>query len=341
VNAASLASQYERVVEHSRAGDVKAAHAAFLRVVGLRAYREAAEIPSRPLVATAPLVRYRAPRRVDRLALASGARDVAKFEDLSHDGADRLEAELLALGLSCVRVGPYEKRFDVVVTSPGASEPLYSVIASRGELAERVAAAERDRTPEGTRRAGLALGYPACCVDHFVEVERSPRAQAEGINEAAVRSTGHLDEEAPWELNPLSTLSPVGFTPCSMRCAPALAFARRVLAGVQELDPAGFEIVRRTLLRPVVFFRYPMFFVLDEAKLNGRVVRYARAVANGDDRFRLSALAAWQQFELAEPLSRANIVDLAPSALELRRDDGVVARWELETPQVPLLLRFG
>ncbi|MCL2447442.1 MAG: DUF483 domain-containing protein [Polyangiaceae bacterium] len=336
MTAEALISLYERVAERTRAGDARGAREAFFRSTGIRPSHPAADASDR--LPSAPFLRYSVPRRVDRLALASGARDVAKFEDMTGEASRHLEAELRALGLTCVVVGPYEKRFDAVVTSAGASEPLFAVIASRGDGARRVADAERDRTPEGTRQAGLALGYPPCCVEHFVRVEQSARARLEGINEAAIRSIAHVEDELPWELHPMSTHSPVGFTPCSARCPGALAFARRVLGGVRQLDPEGYRVVRRVLARPVLIFRYPIFYVLDGAVREGRRVRYARAVAHDDERLRTSALVSWRRAEIDPLVARADSIELRDEALELRREENLVARWELEVPRVPLLL---
>jgi hypothetical protein len=87
----SLEVLYDRLFAASAANDARAAHDAFLAVVGLRARREVARVPTAPPARTVAMRRYGEPRRIDLVALASGARKVAKFEDLrGHDaGASR------------------------------------------------------------------------------------------------------------------------------------------------------------------------------------------------------------------------------------------------------------
>src|SRR5207247_1371189 len=105
--------------------------------------------------------------------------------------------------------GPYDKRFDVAVSTGTATRSLYSVIASRGELARDLAEAEQDRSEAGTRRSGSILGYPPCCVERFAATERGDIARREGINEAAIRATSGVGGVIPWEMNPLACCSPI------------------------------------------------------------------------------------------------------------------------------------
>jgi hypothetical protein len=336
-DAAKLAALYDEVACASARGDVRAAHAAFLAIVGLGPRREATAVPTEPPANTVGMLRYGHPKRIDILALLGGARRVAKFDDLPLAAAEAFERRLRAKGLRTVRVGPYAKRFDVAV-SGGAGDGLWAVLASWGREAEEVAEAERVRTPEGTRRAGLALGYPPCCVEHFVAVERTPEAEDEGINEAAIRSIGGDHNAIPWEMNPLSWMSPLGFTPCRWDCPEALAFARRVLEAARARDPAAAALIRRALERPILFFRQPIFYVLEGERSPGGV-RYAQALPNephaGAD------LAAWQAWELGSALNAGDEVRLAPERLEVRREGAVTARWTVVDPRVPMVLRFG
>jgi hypothetical protein len=333
---------YDRLFAASAAGDARAAHDAFLAVVGLRPRREATRVPTALPARTVAMRRYGEPRRIDLVALAAGARRVAKFEDLSEADAARLAARLGAEGLTVVRVGPYTKRFDVSVSdAAGAARvDLHTVIASRGAEAPAIAEAERDRSPEGTRRAGLLLGYPPCCVDAFVALAASGAAEAEGINEAAVRSTAGLDGEIPWEMNTLSHMSPVGFTPCRAACPGALAFARRLLDALGRADASGLAVVERVLRRPVLFFRYPIFYVLDGAPAPARAVHYAAALPNDDGTGLPPALAAWQADEIGSVLAAGDRVEIEGGALSVRRGGEVIAAWALADARVPMLLRF-
>jgi len=337
-----LSELYDRVTAASARGDADAAQKAFMAAVGLEVRRPATEVPTRLPPRTAPMLRYLEPRAVDRYALLFGARNVAKFEDLTESKARELEADFRSRGLRTVRTGPYRKRFDVAISSDDAGE-LYNVIASRGTQAEKVAEAEQDRTPSGTRAAGLALGYPPCCVEHFVAIERSPLAEREGINETAIRSPQGQGGDAPWEMNLLSTMSPVGFVPCAMTCPRALAFARAVLDAVERANPKDYATLRTVLSRPILFFRYSTFFVLvGVATTRGdvRSVRYAAAIANDDGTGRPDTLSAWQYAELGSILDAGNEVTLGDGALTIRRDDSVLASFRVADARVPMLLRF-
>lgn len=337
-----LSHLYDRVAQASACGDTRAAHEAFLALVGLDARREATTTPTELPTRTARMLRYLEPRAIDRYALLLGARDVAKFEDLTETKARALEVDLRSHGLRTVRAGPYRKRFDIAISSDEAGE-LFNVIASRGTEADKVAEAERDRSSSGTRAAGLALGYPPCCVEHFVAVERSPFAQREGINEAAIRSPIGQGGDVSWEMNLLSSMSPIGFVPCKMNCSAALTFARKVLGAVKLAAPERYATVRAVLGRPILFFRYPLFFVLDgfATKRDGmRSVRYGDAVPNDDGTNSSTALRAWQYDELGSVLAAGNEVTLGERALTIFRDDRLVASFRVADARIPMLLRF-
>ncbi len=329
-----LARRYDAFYRRCRRGEALDAARAFFELAGLDREPEAPEGPREPFP-TAPLIRYDAPRAVDLAALRKGARGVAKFEDLAAPRARALAEALRNEGFRVVTAGPYARRMDVTVSTGAGPADRYLVIASRGDEAERVAEAERDRTPDGTRRAGLALGYPPCCVERFVEVERSPAAERDGVNEATLRA---FADAAPlaWELNPLSTLALVGFMPCRGACPLALAFARRVLTA---LDPRDAAVVRDALARPVLFLRYALFWALDGATVEADgSVRYARAVAH-DDGSR-PELSRWRDALMGAHLARADRVSLDERSLTLTRGDDVIARWGLTAPRVPRLLAF-
>lgn len=339
---AGLATQYDLLVSASRAGDVAAAAAAFYRIVGLRPRRTFEALPSEPVPAGVPMLRYGEPRRLDLIALTEGARAVAKFEDLSEERAAGLTAELRSRGLKTVQVGPYAKRFDVAVSEEARAAGLYTVIGSRGTEAEAVAEAERERSSEGTRAAGLALGYPPCCVDRFVAVEQASQAAGESINEAAIRSIEGIREPWPWPTNVLSSMSPIGFVPCRTTCGRAMAFARRVLGAAEKVDPAGSRVLKDVLQRPILFFRYSLFYVLDGAPLPGpeAIVRYRRALPNDDGTALDPWLRRWPAEELGTMLAEGDEVSLTPGTLSIRLGGARVAEWALDDPAVPLLLRF-
>lgn len=328
-----LADRYDDLRRAFERGDEARASATFHAIVGL-------EPTSDPLPSVAPpsrtaLLRHDQPRAIDLKALREGARDIAKFEDLAYDAAVRLERRLRAEGFTAVHSEPYARRYDVGLTVGGVSSSArYDVVVSRGDLAHRFIEAERDRSAAGTRRAGALLGYPPCCVERFIEIERTSEAQREGVNETALRAFVDSADAIPWELNPLSQHAPVGFSACSARCPAALAFARRLLAVLSDDERA---VVHRVLMRPLLLLRLPLLYAFDGPVLPDGSVRYERVVVH-DHGFH-AALQAWAARTIGVALTAGS---------EFRLDDATLVvvgaerswHWRLLTPRVPRLLRF-
>jgi DNA repair photolyase len=341
--------RYDELYAASAAGDARRAHAAFLRVVGLAPRRTAVAVPQEPRPPrTISALRYDDPREVDLIALERGARPAIKLEDLDTARAEAVEARLRARGFATVRGDPYRKRFDVPEAyDTGAARGLVNLYAARAvAAAAAVAGAERDRTPDGTRRAGLALGYPPCCVERFVALERDPARDEAGLNELALRALAGDEERAiPWELNPLSSCSPIGFFPCAGSCEAALACARGILAALREADPVAHESARAALLRPILFFRYPLFWVLDwvldGAEPTAGGVRYREALANDDGTPTPPVLRAWAWDEIGSVLAAGDEIRIDAGSLEVLASGRPLARWTLTAPRVPRLLRFA
>jgi hypothetical protein len=330
-----LADRYDELRRAFERGDDAGASAAFHAIVGLEPIDD--PLPPGPPPPRTALLRHDQPRAIDLRALRAGARAIAKFEDLAYDAAARLEKRLRDDGFQVVRSAPYGRRFDVGLTSVGvpSRSDRYDVVASRGDLAERFVEAELDRTPAGTRRAGELLGYPECCVERFVTVERSREAERDGVNEVAIRAFVDGAAAIPWELNPISQHAPVGFSACSPRCDRALAFARRVLAVLSADERA---VVRRVLMRPILLLRLPLLWALDGELVRERgSVRY-RVVAVHDHGVH-PALQAWGARTVGVALTAGDEVRLDDEALTIRGPAGAW-RWRLERPRVPRLLRF-
>lgn len=327
-----LAARYDRLRAACARGDEAEGRREFYAVAGLADGPTGLAGGGPPGVAW---MRYDRPRRVDLLALRAGARAVAKFEDLDRATALGLEQRLRAEGFRTARVGPYGRRFDVALSAPGGAADRYLVAASRGGEAAAVVEAERDRSADGARRAGLLLGYPPCCVERFVALERSPEAALDGVNEAALRAL--LDgPPVHWSLHPLCAESPVGFVPCSGRCPRALAFARRVLDAVAAADPAGAPVLRAMLLRPMLILRVGVFWVFDGAGEGGSragAVRYARVAAQDDPA--VPWLRAAGERAVGGWLRQADAVTLDGGAMAASREGVSLARWTLSTPMVP------
>lgn len=325
-----------------RYDQLREAHARGSEGECLRAFHAIAGIADGPPGAAAaagpagvPWMRYDRPRWVDRVALRAGARAVAKFEDLDRDTALALDRRLRAEGLRTVRVGPYARRFDVALSLAAGPADRYLVAASRGNEAAALIEAEADRSSDGTRRAGHLLGYPPCCVDRFVALERSPEAELDGINEAALRA---LLDGSPvhWALHPLCAESPVGFVPCDGRCPRALDFARRVLGAVEHEDPAGAATLRGMLMRPMLILRIGIFWVFDgvgDGDARAGRVRYGRVVAQDDPA--LPWLREWGDRAVGAALAQADTLTLDEGAMAASREGRVLARWGLSRPMVP------
>ena len=328
-----LAARYDRLHKAYANGDEAECERAFQAIAGITSGPVAEPGDREP--AQVAWLRYDRPRRVDLIALRAGSRTVAKFEDLDRNTAIALDRRLRAEGFRTTIAGPYARRFDMALSIPTGSADRYLVAASRETEAEQVIEAERDRSPAGARRAGLLLGYPPCCVDRFVALERTPEAERDGINEAALRA---LLDGSPvhWALHPLCSESPIGFVPCGGQCARALEFARRVFSSVEREDPAEAAVLRGKLLRPMLIFRVGLFWIFDgHGEGNGRQgrVRYARIVAQHDPT--LPWMHAWGARAVGTALARADSVRLDEETLLAEYEGQPVAHWTLSQPMVP------
>lgn len=108
------------------------------------------------------------------------------------------------------------------------------------------------------RALGRALGYPPCCVDHFVSdvvlddngAMRSPHPAEAWLSARTLRAG-----RAAWQLNYL--LFDVGealisFTPCRAACPAALAYANRVAEQLERVSPGCLERLRARVAVDVV-----------------------------------------------------------------------------------------
>jgi hypothetical protein len=140
-------------------------------------------------------------------------------------------------------------------------------------------------------------------------------------------------------MNPLNAFSPIGFTPCSVNCHAARAWAARVLSALRAESELAYAAVRRALMRPVLFFRYAIFYVLDGGPTHLGEVRYTRATAAMESlapRF----IATWQQQLIGSHLATGDTIRLTEAALEVWCGGEQCARWNLDAERVPLLLQF-
>ena len=144
---------------------------------------------------------------------------------------------------------------------------------------------------------GTLMGYPACCVEAFVE---QPDRRDNGVNE---RATLRRSGDAPVHplLVRLGRLRLVSHHPCRVDCAPSIAIAERALRVIAEVSPEHAGRAREELGRSVLF--------LDHARAALLSGRWAGA------RFELEAFAPIR-WEGREPQDVA--------AVELERDRAVL-----------------
>jgi hypothetical protein len=100
------------------------------------------------------------------------------------------------------------------------------------------------------RALGLALGYPACCTDAFLQQRKLPN---DTIRFHLLARTG---ERAAAPLNDVDeTRAVVSHFVCRYDCAPSLRYAEALLTELGRLDPAAGAARRAALRGLVVRFR--------------------------------------------------------------------------------------
>lgn len=137
---------------------------------------------------------------------------------------------------------------------------LVYVARTQARASALVSAEERtlpapDASDDAARRAahrdlGALLGYPSCCIDAFIEQERSPDSE---LADDFLYARGALARTAGpphrW-LNPLiegPRARLIEHYPCRYDCRPSLAYAGRVAAELARLAPEPFEELDRRL----------------------------------------------------------------------------------------------
>lgn len=136
-----------------------------------------------------------------------------------------------------------------------ARSPALALAACAAELAQVI----RDpvAAAEGARELGRLLGYPACCVEAFVDDARTRRLQGPiyGV------SKNWLRLDAAWVACPAPRINSllfgeplqlISFDPCRFDCPHALALADRIFAALAEQHPRACAELDRLLARPVL-----------------------------------------------------------------------------------------
>lgn len=188
---------------------------------------------------------------MDLFLVTAGLRDLGKWEGI---GDERLPAELARLeraGLDS-RAVPGPSQGESVVFF--ARDEATLEFAERLELAYRKTRRFEDRAPV-SRELGRLLGYPACCVEAWAV---GPQEDEPAIERLGATLGRPLDPRM--NFFPRS-FSPVGFLPCDVGCAAALAQSERVLGAMHtHLGVRRDDVV--DALRGVVLWRSGPLFVL-------------------------------------------------------------------------------
>lgn len=193
-----------------------------------------------------PIGRFGTLRTLELLDVASGAKQAARFVVHTSEVADHFEAAH-SLGLVAKRA-PY-------TLSLGEARAQDYLAIGEGEYT--IVAVARDDPQavldlEGNDRAlGALLGYPQCCIDHFVRSEvlgrlsgqnRTSHAEHYALAATPIRT-------APFWMNTLHRDEHVllSHLPCSLDCEHSSHLGRKRAALLRSLDPFWFEDVREQL----------------------------------------------------------------------------------------------
>jgi len=150
----------------------------------------------------------------EEVALLSGLKPLIR-QFLRPDALDRSRARFAARGLHVVEAAA------TFLDPPHPGRVLYA-----GRDADRVAAAVRaDTTTDMERDLGLLLGYPACCVERFLEL-RPPRRNVDLLR-LALGATAS-DPRPRLNVCDLGVFHYLSWTPCAFDCAASLAYADQV-----------------------------------------------------------------------------------------------------------------
>lgn len=322
------------------AGSARAARtpAEALRAAGFEAPDD---LPADPPALPADPLRVEVPR-LELLAYEHGLKP-ALYLTLPRAEADAVAARF---------AGHHVARVDYVLAHDAVTDVRGRAPAAPGEgthvdlfLARDPAPVERARaiyeSPRGPSEhlaeMGAMLGYPPCCVAAF---EALPdRSNNTAIRYAAVARTLREGLAFDPRLNNLFAHVLPSF-PCSYGCPRAAAQAEAVLDLFARAEPAAAARLRAALARPALYVDHARLVVLEGARRDGDVVRYAGAVGGAsptDDR------AVREGFERAmgAALARGDGLRVTAGALEVLRGAARVAWLPRRAPALGLLVPFG
>jgi hypothetical protein len=236
--------------------------------------------------------------RQDLLGVASGLRPACRFLLPRADGAARAELERFraAAGLSSLEYA--ESGSNAPISLLGARpEPLAEIARLDAEREARSRSPDDGSLAALSRRIGVLLGYPACCVAAFDErLNDRAAALARSAERLApfpfttnflfsFQSRGYGSNaqlERLWKRGyRASGLYLLPWIPCRFDCAPSAAFGARLFALLQGFDPGFARAVRLHLAATILYRDDWSFIPLLGARRAGAVRRYRRALDAG------------------------------------------------------------
>lgn len=186
------------------------------------------------------------------------------------------------------------------------------------------------------RRLGTLLGYPPCCVEHFVGLD--PKADNRAVVQAVARNTTRFD---PLLNNlSLSVYHAISWYPCRYDCEPSLKIAREIDRHVRANSPAARAKLDRILAMPRLYLddRRQLIFdgTLDEG---GRFHFQAVHSPFTFDRHPGNTFVDWVfHVDVVERVLKARWAEPTDTGLRLGRGEKPLG--EIELGGVPVSLPF-
>lgn len=191
-----------------------------------------------------PIGRFGTLRTLELLDVAHGRKQAARFVIHVEEVVEHFEAAH-SLGL-IARRAPYtlslgdHREQDYLVRAPGD----YTIVVVGREDPSYVLELE------GNHRAlGALLGYPSCCVEHFItsEAQRAAHLRTSAAEHFALAASAH--RSAPFWMNTLTRDEHVllSHLPCGLDCEQSDHIGRKRARVLRDFDPYWFEQVRAKL----------------------------------------------------------------------------------------------
>lgn len=186
------------------------------------------------------------------------------------------------------------------------------------------------------RRLGELLGYPPCCVDHFVNTP----GNCENID--AIRRIARRSTRFEPLLNNLSmsVVHAICWFPCRYDCVASLKLAREVDRQLAAEQPEQQSLVRRMWGMPRLYFDERRQLMFDGSVVEDRVQYRAVHTPFTFDRNPSHAVLDWVfHMDIARRLANADELAVDGKVIRVVRENHVIE--ELELGEEPVLLPFG